>query len=70
MNIVLQLQKNNSHSVLDHENVIFDETIHQIGDISYDAGTGVFTILKNGFYIIDWYVAMQTTSGRLARSFS
>ncbi len=62
-NIVLQLQKNSSNSILNNDNFIFDETISIIGNISYDDVTGVVTISENGLYMIDWWVAMQATSG-------
>lgn len=61
-NMVLQLQNNNSSSTLDNSNVIFDETISILGNISYDNMTGVITISENGLYIFDWYVVIQGTS--------
>ncbi len=59
---VLQLQNNNNASVLNNNNVIFDETITMSGNISYDNATGVITISENGIYVIDWCLATQTTS--------
>ena len=35
-NTILQLQKNNDNSILNNNNVIFDETISMIGNISYN----------------------------------
>lgn len=60
-NMVLQLQKNNDNATLDNNNVIFDETISMLGNISYDDITGVITISENGLYIFDWYVVTQGT---------
>ncbi|MBN7773660.1 hypothetical protein [Clostridium aminobutyricum] len=63
-NIVLQLQKNNNDSIINNnDNVIFDETISMIGNVSYNNTTGVITVYEQGLYIIDWYVSMQSTSG-------
>ncbi|WP_216557849.1 hypothetical protein [Tissierella carlieri] len=62
-NTILQLQKNNDDSILNNNNVIFDETISMIGNISYNNITGTITISENGLYIIDWYVAMQSIFG-------
>ena len=62
----MQLQKNNSDSILNNNNIIFDQAISAIGDISYDNVTGVITISENGLYMIDWSIAMQATSGSLS----
>lgn len=62
-NIVLQLQKNNSDSILNNnDNVVFDEIISTAGNIGYDNTTGVISIHENGIYVIDWCVSVQTTS--------
>ncbi|WP_353094831.1 hypothetical protein [Tissierella praeacuta] len=59
-NIVLQLQKNNDNSIINNGNVIFDETISTMGNISYDNVTGVVTIFENGLYLVDWDIAIQS----------
>lgn len=62
-NIVLQLQKNSSNSILNNNNFIFDQIITAIGNISYDNMTGVVTISENGLYMIDWCIATQSSPG-------
>lgn len=62
-NIVLQLQKNSIDSILNANNFLFDETVSSIGNISYDALTGVITIPDNGLYMVDWWVSILSTVG-------
>ncbi|HWP79093.1 MAG TPA: peptidase G2 autoproteolytic cleavage domain-containing protein [Candidatus Acidoferrum sp.] len=58
-NIALQLALMGLTSVGPGNTVLFDTTLFETGDISYDDATGVITLSVRGRYAIDWWVATQ-----------
>ena len=44
--------------------------INQTGDITYNGGTGEFTLSSNGNYLISWWVAIDGTASTSSISFA
>lgn len=61
-NIALQIERSSSGSVAVGSNVIFDSIVYAAGNISYNNLTGIITFNENGNYIINWWVATQSSS--------
>jgi hypothetical protein len=59
--ISLQIERQNSGSAAVGSNVVFDTTVTTSGNVSYDDATGIITIEDPGKYLINWWVATQTT---------
>ena len=60
--IALQIERTITGSVVASANVIFDSTVYLAGNISYNNITGVITFNEAGRYLINWWVATQTTT--------
>lgn len=69
-NITLQLQRLAGGSVPPAGNVLFDDTIQQQGNILYDPGTGVITLLEPGRYDIQWWVSIHSTLSPAGTAFA
>ncbi|MGB8450814.1 MAG: hypothetical protein WCD89_00640 [Anaerocolumna sp.] len=59
--IALQIERSIAGSVLAGNNVVFNTVVYSAGNISYNSGTGVITFNETGRYIINWWVATQST---------
>ena len=60
-NIALQIERTLAGRIGVEENVIFDNTVYSAGNISYDSVTGVITFNEAGRYLINWWVATQSS---------
>ncbi len=60
-NIALQIERLAAGTVATGDNVIFDSTIYSSGNISYNTITGVITFNEAGRYVLDWWVATQSS---------
>lgn len=60
-NIALQIERITAGSVAANANVIFENIVFLSGNISYNAGTGVILFNEPGRYVINWWVATQST---------
>ena len=60
-NIALQIQRTVSGSVTISANVIFDTASYASGNIAYDPATGIITLFQPGRYVINWWVAVQSS---------
>ena len=60
-NIALQIERSTSGSVAVASDVIFDSIVYAAGNISYNPVTGVITFNEAGRYVINWWVATQST---------
>ena len=61
-NIALQIERLAGGNVDSGSNVIFDNIVYSSGNISYNSGTGVITFNEAGRYVLDWWVATQTST--------
>ncbi len=66
---ILQLQKILNTPVTTGSKLIFEEILNNNGDITYDQ-TGQFIINSPGIYVIDWWIATQSSSSNSALSFT
>jgi len=62
MDIALQIVRAASGSVAVGANVLFDSIVFSAGNISYNAATGVITFNEAGRYVINWWVATQSSA--------
>ena len=70
MNINFQIEKTTDGSVLNGNNVIFDNILTLTGDIEYNSATGVITLNKTGIYLLEWFVSTQTSKSTIGAVFS
>ncbi len=61
-NIALQIERQAAGLIEPSSNVAFDTIVYCAGDISYDTGAGVITFHVAGRYVLDWWVATQTST--------
>lgn len=61
-NIALQVELLVSLSVLPGSNVIFDTTVYSAGNVSYDSETGIVTFNESGRYVLNWWIATQSSA--------
>ncbi|MGI6161978.1 MAG: hypothetical protein ACOYJD_08095 [Christensenellales bacterium] len=59
--IALQIERISAGMVAQSGNIIFENTVISEGDVSYNNATGVITFIEPGRYIIDWWVATQSS---------
>lgn len=59
--IALQIERTLAGSVATLANVVFDSIVYLAGNISYNNTTGVITFNEAGRYVVNWWVATQTT---------
>lgn len=60
-NIALQIERVSGGSVPVSGPVIFDTVVFSAGNVTYNPATGVITFLEAGRYVIDWWVATQSS---------
>ena len=60
-NIALQIERVSSGAVAVNANVIFENIVFLSGNISYNTATGEITFNEPGRYVINWWVASQST---------
>ena len=60
-NIAFQIERLAAGSVAVTSNVVFDAIVYSDGNISYDNATGVITFNEAGRYVLDWWVATQSS---------
>jgi hypothetical protein len=61
-NIALQIERTASGStVASTARVVFNSLVYSTGDIDYNTSTGIITLNSPGRYIINWWVAIQST---------
>ncbi len=60
-NIALQIERTIAGSVAVGSNVVFDSIVYSDGNITYNSGTGVITFNESGRYVINWWVATQSS---------
>jgi len=61
-NIAMQIERSSPGSITTGENVIFDAIQYTSGNISYDSSLGIITFNEAGRYIVNWWVAIQTST--------
>lgn len=59
MSIQLQAERTTAGSIAPNESIVFDAPIYKSSGISYDNVTGVISLLSNGVYHVNWWVATQ-----------
>ncbi len=59
--IALQIERTLDGSIAVSGNVIFNSVVYSSGDISYNPATGVITFNETGRYVVDWWVATQSS---------
>ncbi len=69
-NISLQLELLSGTSVAAGSNVLFDTIVHSDGSVSYNPATGVVTISEAGRYLVNWWVATQSSQSGMGAVFS
>ena len=69
-NIAMQLVLTSTTSVTVGNRVLFNTTLYSSGNITYNSSTGIITFLENGRYIIDWWLAVQTSNSTNGLAFS
>ncbi|MGC6175182.1 hypothetical protein [Lacrimispora sp. 38-1] len=69
-NNALQIELNTSTSVASGANVLFDTIVYLFGNITYNPATGVITFLETGRYVIDWWLATQSSQATNGASFA
>ncbi len=57
----LQIERQIDGTVNVGENVIFDSIIYSDGNISYNTLNGVITFQETGRYLINWWIATQSS---------
>lgn len=69
-NSALQIELNTATTVNSGANVLFDNVIYSAGGILYSPVTGVVTFSETGRYVIDWWLATQSSQGINGTSFA
>ena len=69
-NIAMQLERTAGGNVAVASNVIFDSILYSSGNIIYNTLTGVITFNVPGRYVINWWVATQSSASTTGASFS
>ena len=69
-NSALQIELNTATSVASNANVPFDTIVYSAGGISYNPATGVITFLEAGRFVIDWWLATQSSQSTNGASFA
>ena len=66
----LQLELLTSGPTAAESNILFDTTVLADGNISYDPPTGIITINETGYFLIDWWVATQSSASQEGAAFA
>ena len=61
-NIALQIERQAAGAAAASSNVIFDSVVFSAGNVSYNNLTGVITFNEAGRYVINWWVATQSST--------
>lgn len=69
-NIALQIERSIAGTVAAGSNVIFDTIVYTAGNISYNSLTGVITYNEPGRYVIEWWVATQSSVSTVGAVFA
>ncbi|MDF2567792.1 MAG: hypothetical protein K0R90_1248, partial [Oscillospiraceae bacterium] len=69
-NIALQIERLAAGTVASSGNVIFDSVIYSAGNITYNSLTGVITFNEAGRYVLDWWVATQSSPSGIGAVFA
>ena len=69
-NNALQIELNTVTTVASGANVPFDNIVYSSGAISYNPVTGVITISEAGRYVLDWWLATQSTQSTNGTAFA
>ncbi len=70
-NIALQIERTASGAtVASTARVVFNSLVYSTGDIDYNPSTGIITLNSTGRYIINWWVAIQSTGSANGMIFS
>ena len=69
-NIALQVERQAGGVVAVGENIIFESTIYTSGNIAYNTTTGIITFLESGRYILNWWIATQSSASSTGAVFA
>ncbi|MFW6677013.1 hypothetical protein ACOAOT_05060 [Lacrimispora sp. AGF001] len=69
-NNALQIELNVATTVAAGANVLFDTIVYSSGTISYNPATGVITFNEAGRYVLDWWLATQSSQTSNGTSFA
>lgn len=69
-NSALQIELNTATTVASGANVLFDSIVYQAGGIIYNPATGVITFTEAGRFVIDWWLATQSSQSTNGASFA
>ncbi|MBE5985942.1 MAG: collagen-like protein, partial [Paenibacillaceae bacterium] len=69
-NNALQIELNVATTVAAGANVLFDTIVYSSGTISYNPATGVITFSEAGRYVLDWWLATQSSQTSNGTSFA
>ena len=69
-NNALQIELNTATTVAAGANVLFDTTVYSSGTISYNPATGVITFNEAGRYVLDWWLATQSSQSTNGTAFA
>jgi hypothetical protein len=69
-NIALQITRVAAGSVTVGANVVFDHILFSAGNISYNTATGVITFNEAGRYVVNWWVATQSSKSTTGAVFA
>nr|WP_092070608.1 peptidase G2 autoproteolytic cleavage domain-containing protein [Dendrosporobacter quercicolus]NSL48312.1 hypothetical protein [Dendrosporobacter quercicolus DSM 1736]SDM12654.1 Peptidase_G2, IMC autoproteolytic cleavage domain [Dendrosporobacter quercicolus] len=61
MNAFLQIERQTAGFIPAGNNVIFDSSLYSEGDILYTAATGEIALSQVGTFIVQWFVAVQSS---------
>ncbi|WP_286904445.1 hypothetical protein [Clostridium sp. UBA1652] len=61
-NSALHLERLNDQYIPSGSSVVFDNIVYNSGNIVYDPATGIITFTEAGRYILNWWIATQTST--------
>ena len=62
MSNILQIERGSAGVIADGDIVVFDTTVFSAGHLAYNILTGVITFYDVGIYLVDWWVATQSSA--------
>jgi len=69
-NIALQIELNSSATVNSGARVLFDTTVYLAGNISYNSASGEITLQEAGRYVVNWWLATQSSQSTNGTAFA
>ncbi len=69
-NVILSIELLAGNMIDDGGNVLFDQVAYTEGNIGYDGSTGIITIGEAGQYIINWWIASQSSLSAVGAAFA